>query len=254
MLKLVAAPALLLVLVPQGYDEEAARLEEKGAGASTAPALVAVGDDYVKLAAKYGKRRQEALDRASYWYAKAWPDLDVKDKAKLKARYDRLYAPLAPRPPRKFPVPNWVTHMGAAHAPIVVTSAKAHTGSCSAMIAPAGRQGTKLVAASGSVKVKKGDQVQFSVWFLSEGTDEVDVVDFSFWEADTPRQAPLKAKAKDDLPIWHKVEGSAEVPEGIDRVVVAIFVRSTRGTLYIDDISVKVNGVEMLRNGGWEEQ
>jgi len=243
----------LTLLVPQGYEEDVAKLEEEGLKAATGPAKVTVGDSYLKLLGKYPKRRQDSTDAASGWYAKAWPDLDDKEKLKLKAKLERLYASPVPRPARAFSAKGWSTQMGTEYAPTTIVSTRVHSGFSAVMVAPKG-EGTKLILASRNILVSKGDKIGFSAWFLSDGTDEVDSLTALIEDDTDKRYLELRLRSKRNLPIWQKASAEGVCPEGVTKIRVTLDVGSAEGTLFLDDVSVVVNGKESAKNGSFEER
>lgn len=56
-----------------------------------------------------------------------------------------------------------------------------------------------------------------------------------------------------DLPCWHKVSGELTTPEDTFLFDVSVQMWSTAGAFWVDDVSLKIEGKEVLRNGGFEE-
>jgi hypothetical protein len=56
-----------------------------------------------------------------------------------------------------------------------------------------------------------------------------------------------------DSPWWQKVEINVEVPKDAVRFSVAALFFSTKGTIWLDDFSLKSNGKEMVENGSFEK-
>ena len=125
---------LVIALALQSYDDSIAKIKALEAKAETPEAKVDVGDSYVKLASKFPKKRQELVDTASTWYAKAWPDLDALWKLKTREQLDRIYAPARPGKASSGRPTGWggITDESSL---VDVSNRKAHTGGAALRIA-----------------------------------------------------------------------------------------------------------------------
>lgn len=240
---------IVLLLIPcllQTYEESVRKLAEDLTSAPTAPAKVGVGDEYVRLLKKYPKKRQELLDAASECYAAAWPDLDVFWKMKTREHLAKLYAPVSPGRPAGLPE-GWSGPVDTAHKVAPATD-RVHSGGVSAKLAPGAKARNARLLYTPTVK-GTGKRVEFSVWVLSDGTDSGgDEIRFYFDGAVTAKKIPK------DLPVWTRLVFEADTVNGsFDRGNIEIVAFSKEGTIYVDDLSIKIDGKELLLNGGFEK-
>lgn len=239
-----------LVLVPQSYEEATGKITAAAEKADTAPAKVAVGDDFSKLISKYPKKRIELLDAASLWYGKAWPDLDDVWKTKLKDRLARLYAGFPPAQERKFPCSGWGGMEGGK-----IDSLRVHSGSSALhfkLNRPAG--GLADIGGTETFEVKPGKEAEFSAWGLADGNGLEDGCFIEIFDAAGKQLAQKGFVLKKDVPIWSRYAEKFPMPEGAYKAKLHVLLGSKTGDLWYDDFSLKVDGKEFLKNGGFEEK
>jgi len=241
---------IMLPLALQGYEESSQKLADDLAKADTAPAKVAVADEFVKLAKKFPKQRQEAIDGASSAYRAAWPDLDPVWKMKTRERLARLYVPLAPVPEKKLPVAGWGAISGAK-----ADSLRVHSGSASLHLKIARKDGGLAdMGGTDFFEVKPGKELELSAWVLTDGTDGLDdKFGFVLYDAAGKSLVTKELVAPKDIPAWTRLSDRFEVPAGAVKAKIGILVSSKGGDLWWDDFSVKIDGKEQLRNGGFEK-
>ena len=238
--------AFAVLLALASYEEEVAKLEDKGKISTTGPERVAVGDGYTRLIGKYPKKRQEILDAASLWYGRAWPDLDDVWKLQLRGRLRQIYASPAKQ---KGSLPaGWGGPLGEGKAetsPLLV-----HSGSSAARLSPS-KNGSGSMLRSPSVELPKGKPVKIEAWVLSDETDGEATLVAHFFDPAGKLLASRPFAVKADLPVWTRWTDEAEV-EGAVKLSFDLVVNAKKGTVVVDDVSVKVEGKELLPSGGFE--
>lgn len=237
-----------LLLIPcllQTYDEVVRKLSDDLATAATPQVKVGVGDEYVRLLKKYPKKRQELIDAASDCYAAAWPDLDPFWRMKTREHLAKLYTPVAPG--RALGLPDgWSGPVDTSHRTALSTE-RVHSGGVAAKLTPGAKAKNARMLYTPTIK-GAGKKVEFSVWVLSDGTDSSsDEVRFYFDGGVTARKIPK------DLPVWtHLVFEVDTVNGAFERGNIEVVSFSKEGAIYVDDISIKVDGREQLQGGGFE--
>lgn len=243
-----AIAAFLIPLALQSYEETTAKLVEDLAAAANGPAKVAVGDEYTKLLKKFPKKRQELLDAASDAYAKSWPDLDPIWKMKLRERLTKLYAPTVPGKPGALPA-GW----GGSLAPgtkVELRADRVHTGQLAVFAAP-GKTGLGSFLRSPEIQIPKGREIEFSAWGLSDDELQGMTVVLHLYDAKGMLlgSVPLGFQA---VPVFVRASARTEIPEGTTKALIDCVSSVTKGPLLIDDLSIKVDGKEQLKGGGFE--
>lgn len=233
------------------FDEAVQKLSDKGKNATNGPMMVEVGDDAVKLAAKFPKKRQEAIDLASEWYGKAWPSLDDVWKAKLRDRLARLYAPVAQG--RSGGIPAGWSGSADTTSKAEVSGSCVHTGVRALSITPS--TSGKLVDALGSpsVVVKGGKSLEFSAWVLSNKTNASgDKIQVQVTAADGRNVFIKEYPIQTDTPIWTKISETIVLADGATQARASFLTASSKGFILLDDVSFKLDGKELLPTGGFE--
>jgi hypothetical protein len=211
-------------------------------------ALVQVGDLWTQAVAKNKPIRQACLDRAGHWYAKAWPDLDDAGKAKLRDRLSKLYAVQGPV--------GVVKEMGfgtAGKTKIGPASGSARSGTASLKLDVGNDAGLRDVGGTQSIELRPGD-VEVSFWVLTDGTDTIDdKVSVVFLDGDRKAVERFETHLLKDIPIWVRYTKSLTLPEGTGSCKLNILLASHKGTIRIDDISIKQKGKELIPWGGFEK-
>lgn len=233
----------LLTLSLQSYAEDAAKLNEEGANASTAPARVEVGDKALKLMSKYPKNRQDAIDLASDWYGKAWPDLEEKDKAKLRMRLERLYAPSPPLP-KKPGVPGWGPPLPNQSS---FSSTRTHSGLRALRFKISRDPGLGDMGTTSVEIPRKAKKLEAVYWILTDGTDRFgDKLSVGVYDREGKLLIIKEPAFMKDTPVWTRYEHKIDLPEEAYRLAFGIMLDSSKGEILVDDISAKVDGKEIM--------
>jgi hypothetical protein len=105
------------------------------------------------------------------------------------------------------------------------------------------------------VSAMPGKTYEFSAWVLPDGTDaaEDQVAVTIFNQGGTPVDVK-RLFIPQDQPWWQKVEVKFEMPRGAAILWVQIASASKAGNLFVDDMSLKVDGKETLKNPSFEDK
>jgi hypothetical protein len=212
----------------------------------TAQKRVGMGDEWVNAAKNFPGLARIFYDRASAWYSAAWPLLknDPTFGDPLRARALQLSASRPPGAPNR-PIPiGWKTEGGAP----VLDGTIARTGSYSAKL-------TSVSFVKSDPIPVAGNRIDYSAFFRSEDTyDVTDQLILDWLDKDVRFIRATGLPVPLDTPFWTFVSGTAQAPEGAAFVQLTIALRSKRGTLWVDDASLKVDGKEMIKNPSFEEK
>jgi hypothetical protein len=253
--------ALLIYLeaeARQGQDFLATMgsLEEKEKGElDTGPKKIGMGDEWMAAIKKFPKERHKLEEHAVAWYAKAWPEIDGIWKEKLRERFRKMFQLQAPLPATTAAPAGWKNSCPGAK--VGQTSAAAHSGKGSLAVVCFDKMQPKKYWAIDTPTLVPivGKTYEFSAWFLTDETDSVE--DALIVPIFAPGRKLLDQPIvvfKKDSPWWQKVEKSFTVPAEAVGFEIHLYVESTRGTIFVDDVSLKLDGKELLKNGGFEER
>lgn len=217
--------------------QSAIETESKGDGSEFT--TVEIGDAWSRASVKAGPARQACLDRMNHHYSVAWPKLSDLLRDQLRARVAKLYLPKVPSRGAKLP--------GALNgANLSVATDRVRSGGSSLKVA-AKRDGR--LASMGIMDFPlRGKKLDVSGWMSSVETDGA---------ADKVKVAVLDAARKPlwlreyfvqaNSPIWVRIGDVIDIPDGAVTLNLEILSNSTQGAFYIDDLSLKVDGAELLR-------
>lgn len=211
---------------------------------------VEIGDAWVATLAKAGIARQACLDRASFWYAKSWAKLDDFWKMKLRERLSKLYRPLVARPGS---TTGWAGPLDPAQK-IDVLATTVHSGGSALRLTPnAGKAKNHSFLRSATIAIPAGKVLEFSAWVLADGTDSLDD-HIRFFVKDTERRdiENNMLHMTTDFPVWKRISKQTDVRGEQSLVSLEVVSFSSKGVLWIDDMSLKIDGKELLQNGGFE--
>lgn len=211
---------------------------------------VEIGDAWLTAGPKAATAHQACVDRASYWYLKAWPMLEVAWREVLRKKLGTLYSPYGGARGGALP-PGWG---GSADTKVKVQvdSTRVHAGGAAVRITPPPTAGLREVLSSGT-QVAQGKVVEFTAWMMSDETDTGgDKVQFNVVGPDGKLYEAKEFTIGQDTPIWQRLSFSLKLPDGACKVKTMVLVSSTKGFVYVDDISIKVDGRELVPAGNFE--
>lgn len=222
----------------------------------SAPKKVGIGDEWVSAAKKFPALSRIFYDRASQWYSQAWPDLDAvwKDKARTQGR--KLSAARPQGTPKKGLPQGWFSDPNAPGGRLVsLDGVVSHLGSYSAKMVPADE---KVPGSFSNLKTDlipvSGKSIEMTAWVMTDGTesgkDEVRV----YFQDQMGRSlgAGVGAFVPVDMPFWTRIYAKADLPDTATRAQLAASLHSKKGNMWIDDVSIKVDGKEILKNGSFD--
>jgi len=242
-----------LPLLTKGSDKTLSALAQKDlGGAKNTLEKVVLGDDWSKLLGKFPKQRDRILDRLSRWYGEAWGDgLDEPLKTKLRERLARLYAAPVPGQLRKPPIAGW-----AGPGTDKIDSTRVHSGSYALRFTISKKPGLAEVGGGDTIELlRSGKEMEFSFYVLSDATDVLDdKLMFRVYDAQGKELIGKEFTLRRDDPVWTRMSEKMAFPEGAFKARVQLFLASTKGEILYDDFSLKIDGKEALKNGGFEEK
>lgn len=213
-----------------------------------------MGDGWALAAAKNPAGRQACLERAGYWCGRAWTDSDAASKTEIRKRLRKLLQGPGQAPKSATAPAGWrCIYPTAKVGPSTVA---ARSGKLSMQVV-CGKTDPKIVWAfsSEAIPAKPGSACVFSAWVLTDETESeedsiiIPVFDKARKLLDQPRMLLLT-----DRPWWRKLEATFTVPEAAGSMEVHLMVASSKGTIFTDDLSLKIDGKEVLKNTGFEEK
>jgi len=227
--------------------------------ADTGPKKVGMGDEWINAAKSFPALFRPFYDRASFWYTSAWSDLKNEPLwgDKLRERGLKLAAAKPPGAGRKGLPTGWAVGGGVPGGrPPVLDGTMAHTGSYSVKIIPADEK----IKDSGSVLQSdlfpvSGKNLELSAFVLSDGTENAaDQLRLNFFNQNGGWMGAVGPYVPIDVPFWGRVYTKASIPEGAARAQLGIVLYSKKGNLWVDDVSIKVDSKEVLKNGSFEDK
>lgn len=213
--------------------------------------LVEIGDAWIAALPKSGPARQACVDRASFWYAKSWLKLDDLWKLKLRERLAKLYRPVAAHPGT---ITGWGGPLDPAQK-VDVLSTTVHSGGAALRLTPnAGKAKNHSFLRSPTIAVPAGKVLEFSVWILADGNDSLDD-HVRFFVKDSERRdiENNMLHMPTDLPVWKKVSKQVDLKGEPCLASLEVVSFSSKGFVWVDDLSLKIDGKELLQNGGFEK-
>lgn len=223
---------------------------------ASAPQKIGMGDEWVVAAKKFPPLNKIFYDRASQWYGMAWPELTGvwKDRTREQLR-KILQNPSVPDPKVLVTPSSWKA--AAANEKAAPTPKSARTGKLSyqmigrKLVAPE----TLIFSIKQPVPLVPGKTYEFSAWVLSDDTDGVqDQVATTIW---IQGGKPIDVKRMffpADEPWWHRLSTSFIAPPGAIYSDIELALTSSKGNVFFDDISLKSDGKELIKNGSFEDK
>jgi len=220
---------------------------------ATAPQKVAMGDEWVAAAKNFKVLSPIFYDRAGQWYAAAWPDLDGPWKEKARQQGKKLAASRPPGAAKKLPT-GWFADPGLAGVLPAVDGTVARTGSYSGKVSPANAKVQNSYSAIKSDLIPvAGKEFEMNCYVLTDGTEgAADRAYVLFFDNANQQIKTEQTFISTDLPFWKRFSIKGQVPKNAVRTQFAIVQNSKQGNIWVDDVSLKVDGKEILKNGSFE--
>lgn len=238
---------LIAILLSQASDAEMARIDEWAKGQpENGPGRIGVGDEYFKAVKKFPKERARFMDKANEWWAKGWPDLDPIWKDKTRESLRRIYAgqPAPAKGLRDWGVGQFVKADCA--------STCVRSGLYSMRLLPQKTNIGLAEAATTRFAVKGVKEISASLWSLSDGTDGGETAVIHVYDGRGKEVATALFNIPSDTPVWIKCEAKVTLPDDAATATFIYLSSSKKGTVYVDDLSIKGDAKELLPNGSFD--
>lgn len=242
-----------LDLLAKGSDATLKSLALKDSGKPDDPGALAA--EWMDLAKKNAPLRQAMTNRAMYWYGQAWLKADPKEKAKLRAMFYKIAAP-----PAGYEKPDKKAELAVGYEMgegigSYLESGFSHSGKRSLKLLPV--KGKDRVYANSYLNTLiPGKKYTCSFWVYSDKTDLEGNVDIFVFD-NTGQGGALKGTGTtypSDSPLWQKVSFEMEMPEKATRFEFRLYTRASVGAVWIDDVSLVLDGKDFMKNGGFEDK
>lgn len=244
-----------MVYLAKGSDKTLKTLAQHELDPSLTGSLaqkVAMGDEWVTATKKFPPLFRIFFDRASHWYVAAWPDADPVWKDKLREQGKKLSAARPPGSPRKLPS-KWAARVASP----VLDGTVSRTGSYSLRV-PHGDpkiRPSETQAWSEPIPMGAGKKIDFTAYVRSEETNSAeDQVYLLFFDRADAIVHGIQARVPADLPFWNRLTGKADIPLNAQYARIGVANRSAQGQIWADDLSVRIDGQEALKNPSFEEK
>ncbi len=216
---------------------------------------VGMGDEWVVAAKSFVPIYKIFHDRASQWYAKAYPFLDGLWQQRTHAQLRKVLQVSAIPDVKGASAPTgWKVVDKTANEG--QTAKASHSGKNSFQVVPAKHAGVHYYPFEGTfIPVQGAKAYEFSFWALADGTDQAnDQLSIQVFGPGGKNLSTQFVTIAADNPWWQKFETKFEVPAGAVSVTIRANIASTTGTIYFDDISLKTDAKEIVKNGSFEDK
>jgi hypothetical protein len=238
----------------KGSDKTLAALAQKEldvTNTDTPEKQVGMGDEWVIAAKKFPPLTTQFYDHASEWYIKAWPRLTDLWKMKVREQGRKLAAS-RPAGPKKATATNWTMGPGC-----IIDGTIAHTGSYSVKL-PEKNPKTpepEFRFISDPITVIGKKTFEMSAYALSDLTENpLDRFFVHVFNTDGVNVGPWVLLIQNDVPVWKPFYMKKDIPPNIVYVRLGSVKFSKDGNIWTDDFSVKIDGVEVMKNGSFEQR
>lgn len=210
---------------------------------------VEVGDAWFKALPTAGLARQACFDRMNVHYAAAFEGLDPIWKGNLKERLARIYAPSTPAKSAELPK-GWGGPVNAK-SKVIVSSTRVRSGSGALRFSPPGDGFSSNLIMETSLP--RGTSIEFSGWISSEGSDTAkDSIKYAVLDKDRKSILGKSFIIHPDSFVWSRIGDESAIPSGSFSVRIEVSFESSKGVAWVDDLSIKVDGKEVLTGGNFE--
>lgn len=224
------------------------------AGGKTGPEMIGVGDEWVAAGDKRTDMKKLCRERALFWYAKAWPLVEDPWKTKLRLQLRKLACPPPGSEKSKKSAGNPYGWSGFHMAYLEAGFSRSGARSIRLIPSQSEKSPTEYSSAySKSFPVSSGMKVRATAWGFTDGTDKDSHIDIRFFDAGGKFLGQRSPIMPQDSPWWQKVSGELEAPADSFRVDIQISMTAWSGVTWVDDVTLEVDGREILLNGGFEK-
>jgi len=222
----------------------------------TAAQKVGMADEWVAAAKKFPVLSKIFYDRANQWYVSAWPDLDNAWKQKAREQGKKLSAARPAGIQRKGLPQDWIADPGMAGTPTTLDGSISRAGSYSAKLSPPDE---KVKGSYSAIRTDffpiTGKSAEISAYVRTDGTENTNDRLLVHWFdqngvgiGTAPGVIPL------DTPFWNRISVKADPPPTAVRALLYVVQYSRKGNIWLDDVSVKFDNKEAIKNGSFEDK
>lgn len=214
---------------------------------------VGMGDEWVAAAKKFPALSRIFYDRAAQWYGLAWPALDGPWKAKLRIQGNKLAASRPAGGAKKLPT-GWVADPGLSGVLPTADGTISRVGSYSGKVSPANAKVANSYSALKSDLIPvAGKEFEMATYVLTDGTEGgADRAYVLFFDQAGSQIKTEQTFIPTDHPFWKRLTIKGPIPPNAVRSQFAVVLNSKQGNLWVDDVTLKVDGKEILKNGSFE--
>ncbi len=208
-----------------------------------------LGEAWSDAATKLPALKKNLIDRATSWYVQAWPSVDGPSKEKLREKFRKLFqtaGSIGKASPKEWTTP-------ASEVKAGVSSATPRTGRNGFQILCARSKEGPTVVLSQSVAARPLAYYELSCWILADETNGADELQATVQTRDSRIVIQPGVASLPDQPWFKRIEVRFTAPETAAKILVAFSAKSTKGTLFLDDLSLKQDGKELLKNGSFDD-
>lgn len=215
---------------------------------------VGMGDEWVLAAKKLPALGRNFYDRASQWYGQAWGGLDGVWKDRTRTQLRKLLQNQNVGDPKGLAAPGGWKLSDMAQKGMQTTKAF-RTGRASFQVVAQKNAQPLSIVLQQDVNPSPGSSYDFSAWLLPDGTDSAgDQIAVTVFAQGGKPISVQRLFVPADEPWWHYVQMKFEMPKDAVLLWVQLAVASRTGNLFLDDVSLKADGRETIKNGSFEEK
>lgn len=232
----------------------------KGASASELAAKTsneqgAAAEEWIAASTKLPQQRAAIIDHALQLYRKVWDDASAGiEKEKLRTRL-RTLANVPLQPGSAGTPPGWNSSHVSALNRVFIEPNFSHSGRrCLRFDREKETDKGLAIVDSVTYPAKPLKEYTLSLWVWSErNTSERAYVSVRWINSDGGMMAASEIPLTVDVPIWTQLKKSWTCPENAAKVDLQIGVSfKGRCVVFVDDVSLTVEGKEVLQNGSFE--
>lgn len=207
------------------------------------------GDLWLTAAAKAPKYKQMFNLRGCFWYDKCWVQLDPVRKDLLRTRLKKaLSNPVGQAFSQIQQLPGWPQSAGKVASGLLYSM----SGKKSLRLEPDAKiQYTYLATADSPAQ--PGKEYTLSGWALTDGTETVaDCIKLDVFAQGMKLIDQKKLIFSPDSPFWKFYSMKETFPQTALIFRVTVELASKSGSVWCDDVSLKIDGKELLKGGSFE--
>ncbi|MBI3857377.1 MAG: hypothetical protein HY293_16945, partial [Planctomycetes bacterium] len=219
--------------------------------ASTPETQMEAADAWLALSEKQPSARGRIADHALALYKRAWPAAQggVKDALRAKLRSIAIHPSRATAP---LPA-SWNPGTDSAKDAFTIEDGCPHSGRLAVRIAASAKPG---VIGSTLKKIPQGRVCTLSGWILVDSQEAIgDILFINLSDGKNPDSVKnFIVTTPGDQPWWTFLQTTFTVPVGTASLGMQLKYGFKTGSVWVDDLSCKMDdGTELFENGGFEK-